>query len=138
MARVVRPGGIVSTYVWDFSTGGFPWGVVQEEVRAVGGAPLLPPGLGVERLEALRDIWAGAGLGDLVTREIIVQRRFADLADFWDCVACNTSLRPTMARLPPDRIALMKRCVEARLGIEADGTVVHTAKANAIRGCVPG
>ncbi len=36
MVRVVRPGGIVATYMWDMLGGGFPLTPIVEEVRADG------------------------------------------------------------------------------------------------------
>ncbi len=35
MARVVRPGGLVAAYLWDFGGGGFPSEPIQAEMRAV-------------------------------------------------------------------------------------------------------
>ena len=35
------------------------------------------------RMEALRELWTGAGLEAVETREITVQRTFADFDDFW-------------------------------------------------------
>jgi ubiquinone/menaquinone biosynthesis C-methylase UbiE len=46
MARVVRPGGSVSSYAWDILGGGFPFNVLQEEMTAFGTAPIWPPSVG--------------------------------------------------------------------------------------------
>jgi SAM-dependent methyltransferase len=136
MARVVRRGGLVATYAWDFSGGGFPWAVVQEEVRAIGLTPPLPPSIGAERFDALRDLWSRAGLRDLETRPITVQRRFADTTDFWETIGGTASLRDLLASLPPGELARLKERVEARLSIDESGAVTHTATANAIKGRV--
>jgi len=137
MARVVRPGGLVATYAWDFSSGGFPWAVVQEEVRAIGLTHPLPPSVGVEQLDSLRDLWSGAGLGEIEIRQITVQRRFADTADFWETVAGTATLREVLANLPPGDLVRLKERVAARLRIDGSGAVTHTATANAIKGRVP-
>jgi SAM-dependent methyltransferase len=137
MARVVRPGGLVAAYAWDFGAGGFPWAVVQDEVRAEGGTVVLPPSIGAERLEALGALWSGAGLAGIETRRITVQRRFPDLADFWDSVSATVRLREPLAAMPPDALARLKQRVEARLAVETDGSVLHTATANAISGRLP-
>src|SRR5262249_8358628 len=63
MARVVCPGGMVATYVWDVFGGGFPPEPIHAEMRALGAAPLRPPRFDVARMEALRDLWTGAKLG---------------------------------------------------------------------------
>src|SRR5882757_1622610 len=61
MVRVVRPGGIVSAYVWDVPGGGLPAAPIQAEMRAMGLKPPLPPSSDASRLESLRDLWMSAG-----------------------------------------------------------------------------
>ena len=62
MARVVRPGGTVAAYAWDMLGGGFPWEPIHAAMREMGIAPLLPPAADASRLDALRDLWAAAGI----------------------------------------------------------------------------
>ena len=62
MVRVVRPGGLVAAYAWDVLGGGFPFDPIWQEIRAAGGTPLLPPNPLAGTLEALRSLWAAAGL----------------------------------------------------------------------------
>jgi len=103
MARVVSPGGIVSAYAWDVTGGGLPAAPIQIEMRALGLSPPLPPSFEASRTEALRDLWKGAGLADVETREIVVSRTFDDFDDYWatDMLAnigkaVAALLRPTM------------------------------------------
>src|SRR3954471_7665400 len=74
MARVVGPGGTVAAYGWDLHGGGFPYAPLQEEMRAMGVAVPMPPSPDASRIDVLRDLWAGAGLASIDTREIAVQR----------------------------------------------------------------
>ena len=83
MVRVVRPGGTVATYMWDMLGGGFPLDPILVEMRAMGLTPPRPPRMEASRMEALRDLWTGAGLEAVETREITVHRTFADFDDFW-------------------------------------------------------
>ena len=53
MARVVRPGGGVSTYAWDILGGGFPYATLQEEMAALGPPPLWPPSAEASRMDGL-------------------------------------------------------------------------------------
>src|SRR5207247_300646 len=62
MVRVVGPGGIVAAYAWDVLADGHPGGPIQVEMRKMGLSPLLPPSAGASRIEALRELWANAGL----------------------------------------------------------------------------
>ncbi|HYP04356.1 MAG TPA: hypothetical protein VER57_07385, partial [Cyanobium sp.] len=83
MARVVAPGGTVAAYAWDMEGGGFPYRDVTETLSAVGRSTPMPPSPEASRLEALRDLWAAAGLGDIQTNVIAVERTFADFDAFW-------------------------------------------------------
>src|SRR6476619_1284944 len=70
MARVVRPGGIVTAYAWDMLGGGFPYHVLQAEMRALGFPPSKPPSPASSREDALRDLWSAAGLTAVETQQI--------------------------------------------------------------------
>ncbi|HVY17815.1 MAG TPA: methyltransferase domain-containing protein [Rhodopila sp.] len=137
MARVVRSGGIISAYVWNFATGGFPFGPIHDALQAVGIAPPRPPNAAVAQEDALRAVWSGAGLEKVATRTITVRRSFADFDDYWTACTNSGALKPTLAALPPDTLAGVKDAVRARLAPEADGRVTHTAWAAAVTGRVP-
>jgi hypothetical protein len=100
--------------------GGFPFDPIWEEIRAAGIAPLLPPSPGASRTEALRDLWTAAGLQSLETREIVVQRTFADFEDYWATSTITGSVRPPLDAMTPGDLAQLKERVRARL--PADGT----------------
>lgn len=138
MARVVRPGGIVAAYAWDNLGGGFPFAPIQSEMRAMGFNPPQPPSVGASRAEAMRDLWAGAGLQDIEAREIAVSRSFADFEDFWSQSTMTGSTRPMLAAMPPADIDQLKARVRARMTADAQGRITHGARANAIKGRVPG
>jgi SAM-dependent methyltransferase len=138
MVRVVRPGGQVAAYAWDMAGGGFPFRPVQEEFRAMGFTPPMPPSADASRTEVLHGLWTAAGLTAVETRQITVQRQFADFDDYW---AANTSMgnqKATLAQMPPADVEAMQARLRAALPADAKGRVTHTARANAIRGFVPG
>jgi SAM-dependent methyltransferase len=136
MARVVRPGGMVATYVWDILDGGFPFEPIHVGMRTLGINPLLPPTVGASRMEALRDLWTGAGFSAIETCEITVHRRFSNFNDFWDTTSMAASLRPTLAAMSSDDINRLKAIVSSQLPANPAGHVVYPARANAIKGCV--
>jgi len=90
MVRVVAPGGMVAAYIWDMANDGTPTAPIQIEMRAIGLTPLRPPSVDASRIESLRDLWAGAGLERIETREIVVQRTFVDFEDGVDPVKPDT------------------------------------------------
>ena len=138
MARVLKPGGWASTYVWDILGGGFPLEPIQAEIRALGYKPLLPPSAPASRMEALRALWRDAGFLDIETREITVTRSFADFEDFWTTSLLGSSMRPTLATMKPEDVALLKERVRARMVADGAGRIAYAARANAIRGRKPG
>ena len=137
MMRVVCPGGTVANYVWDMLGGGVPLEPIQVEMRAMGVTPLLPPRSDASRMEALRDLWTGAGLDAIETREITVQRTFTDFDDFWTTTLRGSSVGPTVAAMAPGDVELLKRRVRTRLPPDATGRITYGARANAVKGRVP-
>lgn len=136
MVRVVRQGGTVATYAWDVLGGGVPLEPIQAEMRTMGVTPVLPPNSDVSRMQSLWELWSRAGLDAIETREISVQRTFADFEDFWE-TSLLSSVGPTVAAMPTRDAELLKSRVKARVVANAAGHITCAALANAIRGCVP-
>ena len=137
MVRVVRPGGTVATYMWDMMGGGFPVDPILVEMRAMGFAPSRPPRMEASRMEALRDLWTGAGLEAVETREIAVQRTFTDFDDFWMTQAQVPSVGPVVAAMAAGDIETLKSRVRAALPADAEGRITYGARAHAIKGHLP-
>ena len=138
MARVVCPGGLVTAYSWDMLGGGFPYAALQEEMRGMGIAVPMPPSPEASRMDALRGLWAGAGLDGVETREIAVRRTFADFDDYWATILEGPSVKPKLAALAPEDLLHLKSRMRTRLPADAGGRVTFGARANAIRGRVRG
>lgn len=138
LARVVRPGGLVATYMWDMLDGGFPLDPILNEMRAMGLTPTRPPHMEVSTLAALEDFWSAAGLLEIKTREITVQRTFADFDEFWNVETKAPSTAPVIAVMPAADVAALMRRVRARLPADADGRITYSARAHAISGRKPG
>jgi|LNFM01.1.fsa_nt_gb ubiquinone/menaquinone biosynthesis C-methylase UbiE len=137
MMRTVRPGGMVTTYVWDMFGGGFPMDPIQAEMRTMGLTPVIPPSSEASRMDALRALWTGVGLDEIVTREITVQRTFADFDDFWTTSLLTPSMRAAVSPMTSQAIEQLKTQVRKRLPADAAGHITSSARANAIRGRVP-
>jgi SAM-dependent methyltransferase len=135
MVRVARSGGTVATYAWDMLGGGYPLEPIQAELREIGIAPPLPPSADSSRMEALGDLWMGAGLEAIATREITVQRAFADFDSYWNN-SLGPSIAPIIATMAPSDVERLKTRVHARLPADAAGRISYEARANAITGSV--
>lgn len=139
LTRVVAPGGEVSAYVWDvLEPGGFPLAPLQNELRALGVPPILPPSAEASRAAALRDLWTGAGLLDVRTTEITVTRTFASFDAFWRTVEIALGMSPASRGLPAEMLAGVRERLRAKLPTDAEGRVAYPSRANAVAGRKPG
>jgi ubiquinone/menaquinone biosynthesis C-methylase UbiE len=134
MARVVCPGGMVTAYAWDMHGGRFPYAALQAEMRGMGVAVPVPPSRDASRIDAMRDLWTAAGLESVETREITVQRTFADLDDYWTTVFGGPSVGPQLAAMASADLALLKERMLAHLPADATGRITYSARANAVKG----
>lgn len=137
MVRVVRPGGIVATYMWDMLGDGFPLDPILVEMRAMGLAPPRPPRIDASRMEALRTLWMDAGLDAVETREIPVQRTFADFDSFWTTKLKAPSIGPSVAAMASGDVEELKSRLRARLPADGEGRITYGARAHAIKGLRP-
>jgi ubiquinone/menaquinone biosynthesis C-methylase UbiE len=137
LMRVARSGGLVATYMWDMLDGGFPLDPILSEMRAMGLSPTRPPHMEASRIDALNAFWTAAGLTQIETCEIAVERTFRDFDEFWQVETKAPSIAPTMAAMPPADVDALKQRVRARLPAGAGGSIVYGARAHAIKGSKP-
>ena len=136
MARVVRPGGSVSAYAWDILGGGFPFAALQEEMAALGSPAVWPPSVEAARLDAMQALWTNAGLVDIETCEIPVQRSFTDFETWWRIAQTGPRVAPRIAAMTDADVAILKDRLRVRLPVGGDGRITYGASANAIKGRV--
>jgi ubiquinone/menaquinone biosynthesis C-methylase UbiE len=137
MVRVLRPGGMAAAYAWDMLGGGFTLEPIFVELREMGISPALPPSVEAANTETLRVLWSNAGLGEIETREITVQRTFNDFDEYWATSMKGPGASLGVAGIPPEALGEFKRRVRARLTTDASGRVICTARANAVKGRKP-
>ncbi|HEX4893133.1 MAG TPA: class I SAM-dependent methyltransferase [Hyphomicrobiaceae bacterium] len=137
MARVVRPGGIVATYVWDMLGGGFPLDPILVEMQGMGLAHPRPPQIQASPTAALRQLWDGAGLQEVSTGEITVSRTFGDFDEFWRIYERSPSLASILNGLSAQDTQTLKGRVRSRLPVGPHGRITYEARANAIKGRRP-
>jgi len=103
----------------------------------MGFTPTRPPSFEASTIEALQKLWTDAGLVELETRRIDVQRRFADFDDFWGAVMAAPTLGDLLAKMAPDDLAGLKTRVRTHLREDSAGQITYGAWANAIKGRLP-
>ncbi|WUQ03151.1 methyltransferase domain-containing protein [Streptomyces sp. NBC_00250] len=139
MVRVVRPGGLVGAYVWDFEEGG------MEAIRAFWDAAsaLDPDAAALD--EAVRfplcgraplgELLVGAGLEDVDVDEITVPTRFSGFDDYWQPFLGGQGPAPAyVASLSEDHRAGLRERLRSALPRAADGSIALRARAWAARG----
>lgn len=137
MVRVVKPGGLVAAYMWNWPEG-FPFHAVERVITARGLPVVAPPSHEASRAERLAALWTGAGLADVESRAITVERSFPDFDSFWAIALTGPRMSAQAAQLSPELLAALRADLKALLGAEDGKPVTLTATANAVKGRVPG
>ncbi|WP_142269869.1 class I SAM-dependent methyltransferase [Streptomyces sp. SLBN-115] len=139
--RVVRPGGLVAAYVWDYAEGMTflrrfwdaaisvdPSAAALDEGRRF---PLCRPG-------RLRTLWAEAGLDEVKVAPVEVPTVFADFTDLWEPFLGGQGPAADYATaLAPAARDRLRDVLRATVPTRPDGSIALTARAWAVRGRRP-
>lgn len=137
LARAVRPGGIVATYMWDIAGGGLPLAPVGRALKAMG-KDYARVSEAAARRETMQALWQGAGLQAVETRVIRITVNFTSFDEF-----CESNLVPigpagqVIAKMSPAETEQLRAHLRNLLPIAADGSIAYEAFANAVKGRVP-
>jgi SAM-dependent methyltransferase len=140
MRRATRPGGKLAVYVWDYA------GEMQMMRRFWDAAVALNPAardldegprFPVCRPDALRALFASAGLHNVETRAIDVPTVFESFDDYWAPFLGGQGPAPGYCMSLPeaDRVALRER-IRKSLPPDNDGRIRLIARAWAVQGTV--
>lgn len=137
LARVVRSGGWVATYMWDFLGGGSPTYPINQAIKSLGRDPALPPNPMISGCKAMQELWESAGLLSVETKVIRIPVVYSDFNDFWNSntvpVGPQGKLIESMSATEKERL---RTCLPGHLPIASDGRIVYEAFANAVKGRV--
>ena len=138
MARVVRSGGIVAAYVWDYA------GKMQLMRHFWNAAVALDPqALDLDegrrfplcQPEPLRQLFQRAGLTSVDVRAIDIATDFQDFDDYWSPFLGGQGPAPGYAMaLSDERRAALRERIRAGLPFALDGSIPLVARAWAVRG----
>jgi ubiquinone/menaquinone biosynthesis C-methylase UbiE len=138
MARAVRPGGFVATYMWDTLAGGVPLAPLEIALKSLGKAPPSRVNPAASRRETMQALWQAAGLQTIETRQIRIPVVYSSFDDF-----CESNLVPIgpsgqlISAMSPSEKEQLKSRLREQLPIGADGRIAYEAFANAVKGRVP-
>jgi ubiquinone/menaquinone biosynthesis C-methylase UbiE len=139
LARVVRPGGWVATYMWDIPGGGATVDPIYIALESMGmTTSVRPPNPAVSRRQAMEDLWKNAGFESVDTRVIRIPVTYSNFDDFWDSntvpVGQQGKLIASMSMSAREQFRARLR---ERLPSASDGRIVYESFANAVKGRVP-
>ena len=126
----------VPAYAWDMHGGGFPWTPVVVELRELGQKVTPPPSVDASRIDMMRQLWTDAGTIDVETCEITVQRTFVDFDDFLSVGLTTPSIGPIVRAMQSGDVDTLKARLRDRLPVDANGRIMCSARANAVKGRV--
>jgi ubiquinone/menaquinone biosynthesis C-methylase UbiE len=137
MARVVRPGGCVATYVWDVPGAGTPLHPIYVAMESLGMPAPRPPGASASGSDSMRELWESAGLELIESRVIRISVVYSDFDDFWDSnsVPVGPPGKAIREMSAAAREQLRARAREQLL-IGSDGRIAYESFANAVKGRV--
>ncbi|MFE7928230.1 class I SAM-dependent methyltransferase [Streptomyces sp. NPDC057456] len=139
--RVVRPGGLVAAYVWDYGEGmTFLRRFWDAAISVDPSAAALDEGrrFPLCRPERLRTLWTQAGLDDGEVAPIEVPTVFADFADLWEPFLGGQGPAPDyVAGLAPAARDRLRDALRGALPARPDGSIALTARAWAVQGRRP-
>ncbi|MFL5383845.1 MAG: class I SAM-dependent methyltransferase [Longimicrobiaceae bacterium] len=138
MARVVRAGGTVAAYVWDYADR-------MQLIRVFWNAAVALDPAAAELDEArrfpicdpaaLEELFRGTGLQGVESRAIDVPTRFRDFDDYWSPFLGGQGPAPGYAMgLDEERRAALRERIRVALPVAADGSIELVARAWAVRG----
>jgi ubiquinone/menaquinone biosynthesis C-methylase UbiE len=138
MKRVVKPGGTVGTYVWDFLSGGSPIQPLRQAIEAMG-VPV-PPTAGHENSSTgrLEDLFRAASLDRVATRMIEIDVTYQDFDTYWTSqTALANNVVQYLRKMTAAEVERIKAYLHERLPKDQAGRIAYTARASAAKGRVP-
>lgn len=136
MGRVVRPGGTVAAYVWDFAGRRGTSQHFNSAITELEGAGNMAAALNADSTsqEKLKGLFESAGLTEVITRPIEISVTFRDYDDYWNSnTGFATPVASVVKRLTDEKRQRLMQLVKVRLPIDNNGAISYTARVNAVR-----
>jgi SAM-dependent methyltransferase len=141
MKRVVRPGGTVAAYVWDYAGDMQMIRLFWDAATALDpGAHALDEGrrFPICSSAALLKLWNESGLDQAVCCNLDVSTTFRNFEDYWSPFLGGQGPAPTYcAALTEQARAKLRGRLQAMVPVTPDGTIHLVARALAVRGVRP-
>jgi SAM-dependent methyltransferase len=141
MRRVTRPGGVVSSCVWDYGAGMESLRIFWDEAVALepAAAPKHERNMKLTREGELGVLWRKLGLIGVREQPLLIEQAFASFDDYWGPFLKGTGPGGAyVVSLDAERRTQLEARMRTRLlGGKADGAFALKARAWCVRGEVP-
>jgi ubiquinone/menaquinone biosynthesis C-methylase UbiE len=138
MKRVVKPGGTLGTYMWDFIGRRFTQEPLRAAVEAAGIAVPPAPGHPNSTIENLERFFKGASLDDVATRTIEIELSYPSFDEYWSSqTALPNTVVQHIVKMSPPQVEKVKDHLRKTLPTDRNGRIAYMARANAVKGKVP-
>jgi ubiquinone/menaquinone biosynthesis C-methylase UbiE len=137
MRRVVRLGGTVAAYVWDFAHGNGTAQHLNSTVTELEGPTFRRAALNPESTtqESLKALFEATGLTGVETRPIEIPLTFRNFDDYWNSnTAFASPVGAVIKGYTEEKRQRLIQLVKARLPVDDQGAISYTARVNAVRG----
>ncbi len=143
MRRVVMPGGVIASAVWDFRGGLVYQRMLWDTVASLDAAAaatrdrIFSAPLGLP--DGMVDLWQEVGLEDVTRTSLTIRMDFSSFSDYWEpLLGGQGPVGGYVAGLDPDMQTRVREAVKAAfLSGAPDGARSLTATAWAVKGRVP-
>jgi SAM-dependent methyltransferase len=142
MRRVTRPGGVVSSCVWDYNAGMEMLRFFWDEVVALD--PAMAPKderhMKLSREGQLGELWKKAGLVNVQEKPLMIDQAYTSFSDYWTPFlrGAGPGGAYVVSLTDERRQQLEQRMRKRLLGDRQDGAFTLGARAWCVRGEVPG
>jgi ubiquinone/menaquinone biosynthesis C-methylase UbiE len=138
MLRVLKPGGIIALYVWDYAEKmeflRYFWdGVIKTDSSSIkfDEAQLFP----ICNIDNLTELFSSCGVNSIITKEIIIDTTFSNFDEYWTPFLGGQGPAGNYLQLHDEKKRKKIRDrVKEHLPISDDGTINLIARAFAIKG----
>lgn len=138
MARVVRPGGAVTAYMWDVPGGGVPVHPIYLALQSMGLTSGGPPNPAASERDAMQRFWEDAGLEAVETEVIRIPTVYSNFDDFWTSNVVPIGPQgKTIASMSASAREELRSRLRNHLPVSSDGRIVYHSFANSIKGRMP-
>lgn len=77
---------------------------MSQELREIGFEPASPPSPQASEMSALGDLWTGAGLSKVESRQFKLERKFASIDHYWEITSLTPNIEHIVPLLTPTQI----------------------------------